>query len=120
VNSGRRSERSRIDERARAVLAGFDLLGGNQPRSLIDKYAPASSWREGERFKGYPWQLRDFVMIRRPAPRPACSSYRRCRIYSVAIGGRADLTQTSPKVRVWGPIGPERPSANGAITAAPT
>jgi hypothetical protein len=45
VNSGRRGERSRIDERARAVLAGFDLLGGNQPRSLIDKYAPANGSR---------------------------------------------------------------------------
>ena len=49
MNSGRRGERSRIDERARAVLAGFDLLGGNQPRSLINKYAPAS---RGERANG--------------------------------------------------------------------
>jgi hypothetical protein len=42
---GRRGERSHIDERARAVLPGFDLLGGiNRDRLgwLIDKYASAS------------------------------------------------------------------------------
>src|ERR1700726_2855434 len=49
VSSGRRRERSHIDERARAVLAGFDLLGG----TLADRQIRAGiAWREGERFKG--------------------------------------------------------------------
>ena len=58
MSSGRRGERSRIDERAQAVLPGFDLLGGNQPRQarLADRQIHVGiAWREGERFKGYKW-----------------------------------------------------------------
>jgi hypothetical protein len=42
VSSGRLGERSRINERARAVLPGFDLLDEINPNrrgSLIDKYS---------------------------------------------------------------------------------
>jgi hypothetical protein len=34
VSSGCRGKPSHIDERARAILAGFDLLGGNQPEHV--------------------------------------------------------------------------------------
>jgi hypothetical protein len=51
VSSGRLGERSNINERARAVLPGFDLLdeiNRNRRGSLIDKYSkmPAEAKRD--------------------------------------------------------------------------